>query len=880
MTNGTPRHPNADHALLSMLEQASNSMLIMDAEFRVRACNSLCKEHCAALYGLTPEPGFDVLRLSSDPDALRATLTAVLAGEPTSFETEVPYPDGAVRWYSVRMTPVRLGSGQGPYDSVFWDTHDITDLKRAELDARALIENNIGAYAVLDRDLRAIAFNRVAAQEVTRITGRTAYRGMHVSEGLRDETAAVMVPMLEAVLEGNHVELPVRLDLDGDERHYVFVASPFVPEEGGPIAGVCLSRRETTQEVLARRRLAASERTLRAIFEGSTSSVFVIGRDRHLVFLNRRAQESFAALIGRTPQVGDPLDDYVRPEHEPSIDDAIARCFDGEVLSFEISLDHDGALLVLECTFTPFVPDPGGEIEGACVSISDVTERTQARARLAAQAALLDEATDAICVTSLDGRVLFWNRSAANLYGYPPEAAMGRSVWEITGSTRRSFELLRARLVANGSAKLERTLAARGGREIIVETSCTHVVREQQDPIAFFIDTDVTHARATERQLMRAQRLESLGALAGGIAHDLGNVLTPVEIAAYMLRQDLDDPELLDHLDVVQSGIRRASDLVSRVLTFARGSDGERVDLDPTPLLEQLVDTATRSFPRLVSVHLDAAPDLRHVHVERALIDQTLLNLLVNARDAVDGRGVIRVRAENVSVDEDEAADLGVDPGAFVRVTVQDDGAGIDPTHLEQIFDPFFTTKAPGEGTGLGLATALSIIKSHGGAIQAFSPAGLGARFVVSLPASTEHATPTHASHDAGSPSDTTGGGELILVVDDEHQVQQLLERMLERFGYDVVCASDGSEALAILEHRGGAALAIVDMLMPIMDGPSTIRALRRVDPDLPIIAVSGYLDEPRRQQLSELSVSALVEKPFASQRLLRTVRMAIEGTA
>ncbi len=867
----------SDHALLSMLEQASNSMLIMDADFRVRACNSLFKKHCTLLYGLSPEPGFDVLCLAPDRDVMHATLTSVLTGNPISFESEVPYPDGIIRWYNVRMTPVRLTEGEGPFDSVFWDAHDITDLKRAELDARALIENNIGAYGVLDRELRIIAFNRVAAQEIMRITGRTAYRGMHVSEGLLDETAAVMVPMLESVLEGNRIELPVCLDLDGERRHFQFTASPFIPEEGGPIAGACLSRRETTKEVVALQKLATSERTLRAIFEGSTSSVLVIGRDRRLLFLNRRAHQSFSALLGFSPNVGDPLDDVIVPDHETPMKDAIARCFDGEVLSFELNMEHEGVLVFLECTFTPFIPDPNGEIEGACMSITNVTERTQTRSRLAAQAALLDEATDAICVTSLDGRVLFWNRSAANLYGYSPKAAQGRFVWEITGSTRRSFDLIRARLLSNGSAKLERTLAARGGREIIVETSCTHVVREQEDPIAFFIDTDVTHARATERQLMRAQRLESLGALAGGIAHDLGNVLTPVEIAAYILRQDLEGTELIDHLDVVQSGIRRASDLVSRVLTFARGSDGERVDLDPVPLLEQLVDTATRSFPRLVSVDFDPPDSLQHVHVERALIEQTLLNLLVNARDAVDGRGSIRVRAENVSLDEDEATDLGVDPGPFVRISVEDDGSGIDASHLEQIFDPFFTTKAPGEGTGLGLATALSIIKSHGGAIQAFSSAGQGARFVVSLPALTDPAPAAVPHQEAAA---TSGGGELILIVDDEHQVQQLLERMLKRFGYDVISASDGSEALAIIEHRGGASLAIVDMLMPIMDGPSTIRALRRIDPDLPIIAVSGYLDEPRRQQLSELSVSALIEKPFASQRLLRTVRMAIEGTA
>src|SRR5581483_9295356 len=378
------------------------------------------------------------------------------------------------------------------------------------------------------------------------------------------------------------------------------------------------------------------------------------------------------------------------------------------------------------------------------------------------------------------------------------------------------------------------------GREIIAECHWTLVRDDADGPKSILaINTDITAKKKLEAQFLRAQRMESIGTLAGGIAHDLNNVLSPVLTAINLLQIKITDPESRRLIQILQTNIERGADMVRQVLTFARGVEGERIMLQPKHLIREVVKILRETLPKAIEIRIALPDDLWVVTGDATQLYQVLMNLCVNARDAMPGGGALTISAENLVLDDSYARmHLEANPGRFVLIRITDTGVGIPAENLNKVFEPFFTTKEYGKGTGLGLSTVVGIVKSHQGFVDVYSEINRGTEFKVYLPAVTSEMMQQAEAEQAELPA---GHGELVLLVDDEAAIREITRGTLEAYGYNVMTAADGTEAVAIYAaNKDSIQVVLTDMMMPYMDGPATIRALRKMDPRVRIIASSG----------------------------------------
>lgn len=388
---------------------------------------------------------------------------------------------------------------------------------------------------------------------------------------------------------------------------------------------------------------------------------------------------------------------------------------------------------------------------------------------------------------------------------------------------------------------------------------------------------DVTHEREMENRSLRTQRLEAIGTLSSGIAHDLNNILSPMLMVAPMLRDKLPRPEDRELLDIIEQGARRGAHIIRQLLTFSRGIDGERVAVQIRHLVKEMVAIARETFPRNIAIVEHAAQDLALVSADATQLHQVLMNLCLNARDAMPAGGTLTLRVENVRLEEGALpAHLDAKPGSYVLMTVGDTGHGIPAEIIDRVFEPFFTTKGVGKGTGLGLSTVLGIVKSHRGFVTSESVPGKGAKFSVYLPAILGNKEPA-AAPEGSSPPD--GAGETVLVIDDEAAIRESIVRALEQKNYRVLTAGDGQAGLTVLrQHRAEIRVVVVDLMMPVMGGVATIRALREEDPDIKIVPMSGMVPDEERAELRALGLEEILNKPFAIGDLWRAITRALNG--
>ena len=376
---------------------------------------------------------------------------------------------------------------------------------------------------------------------------------------------------------------------------------------------------------------------------------------------------------------------------------------------------------------------------------------------------------------------------------------------------------------------------------------------------------------------MRAQRMESIGTLAGGIAHDLNNILAPILMSIDILKLTANDPQAKSVLDTIEVSAKRGADIVRQVLSFARGLEGERVEVQPKHLLKDIESIIKDTFPKNILLRFAIPNDIWTILGDPTQVHQILLNLCVNARDAMPHGGNLTIEAENSVLDEHYAAmNIQAKAGRYVQITVSDSGTGIPPNILEKIFEPFFTTKGINKGTGLGLSTVMAIVKSHGGIINVYSEPNKGTTFKVYLPAMemSSEARKTQLEQ-ASLPR---GNGETVLLVDDEASIITITTQTLQAFGYRVLTATDGAEAVAsYAQHANEIAVVLTDMAMPIMDGAATIRALSKINPAIKIIAASGLHANSDATKASGAGIKHFLTKPYTAGTLLKTLRTILE---
>jgi two-component system, cell cycle sensor histidine kinase and response regulator CckA len=494
------------------------------------------------------------------------------------------------------------------------------------------------------------------------------------------------------------------------------------------------------------------------------------------------------------------------------------------------------------------------------------------------QASLLDKAQDAILVTDLDRRLTFWNKSAERLYGWTSQEVLGKVVTDLFYPAGEARDVRQAYedVLAKGEWTGELQPQTKAGRRVVIESRWT-LVRdaEGKDRTILSINTDVTDRRQLEQQFYRAQRLESIGTLAGGIAHDLNNVLAPIMMGIGLLRDRLTDADSRDVIETISTSAQRGAEMVSQVLSFARGREGKRVEMRAADVINDVVRIARDILPKNIEITTDVDPSLPLILGDPTQCHQVLLNLCVNARDAMPNGGQLRLSADRETI----APHQGVRPselaaGDYVVIKVDDTGVGIPPQLLETIFDPFFTTKDAGKGTGLGLSTSQTIVRNHGGHIRVFSEPDEGSSFHVYLPVAP---APMPASAVGPTAAAARGQGQAVLIVDDEESVRKVLKSTLEKSGYRVLQASNGREALTIYNDAGSSIDAIViDMTMPVLGGMPTMRELVKMNPDVRIIAASGIHDNEATAKSIGPQVTHFLAKPFTSEMLLRAIAAAI----
>ncbi|MDI6767996.1 MAG: PAS domain S-box protein [Bacteroidota bacterium] len=501
----------------------------------------------------------------------------------------------------------------------------------------------------------------------------------------------------------------------------------------------------------------------------------------------------------------------------------------------------------------------------------DITERKAAEEQIREQAALLDITGDAIIVRNLDHKILYWNNGAEQLYGWKFEEAVGNQAQQLfqhEGSAE--IGIAYTNVIENGEWSGELKQESKDGKKIIVESRWTLMNDKNSKPKSILVvNRDVTEQRQVEAQFRRAQRLENIGTLAGGIAHDLNNVLTPILMSIQALLKRHSDDKTQQLLSTIEMSARRGADIVKQVLTFARGTEGERTLLQPKHILREIEKIVRETFPRSIEIRTNFPSNLWTITGDATQLHQIILNLLVNARDAMPNGGLLSLITENITLDENSTRSyLNAKPGNYVTLSVSDTGTGIKSEILDKIFDPFFTTKEIGKGTGLGLSTVMAIVKSYDGFLTVNSTIGKGTEFKVFIPATHTETLDEKVDKKRRLP---TGRGESILFVDDELSIREIMKETLEAYGYRIQTAKDGIEALTLIEKdRHKFRLVLTDMMMPNMDGGSLIRTLRRLAPEIKIIAISGITDPEVLDKIKKSRVEAFLPKPIQTDNLLR----------
>ena len=639
--------------------------------------------------------------------------------------------------------------------------------------------------------------------------------------------------------------------------------------------GLFVSFYDITRRREAETALLENQQRVAGIISSAMDAIITVDATQRMTLFNAAAEKMFGYTAAEA--LGQPLDrllpDRYREAHRRHVEKfgetRVTRRSMGSLGTLH-GLRANGEEFPIEASISQM--ETGGQ-RFYTVILRDITERRRTEERLLEQAAMLNLAKDAIIVRDPQGQVIFWNQGAERMYGWAAEEAVGQDVRLMQCPAPVSeFEKANRAVIEQGTWSGELQQLSRDGRKLTAECNWTLIRDAAGQPKSILaINTDITEKKKLEAQFLRAQRLESIGTLAGGIAHDLNNVLSPMLMAVQMLQLKVADEQGQRMLDLLRTNAERGGEMVRQVLSFARGIGGERAAMQLRHLVREIVKILKETFPKSIEISFRLGEDLAMVNGDTTQLHQVLMNLCINARDAMPDGGRLTIEAENRVVDE-TCAQMILDarPGRFVMITVTDTGTGIPTEHLDRIFDPFFTTKEVGKGTGLGLSTVLGITKGHGGFVNVYSEPGKGTQFRIYLPALE---IPQVTLSDAGHPALPAGRGETILVVDDELAIREITRSTLEAFNYRALTANDGAEAIALYaQHRDEIRVVLTDMMMPLMDGPALIRALRKLDPEVRIIASSGLTENGRAAELTQSGVSTFLAKPYSADKLLKAL--------
>lgn len=714
------------------------------------------------------------------------------------------------------------------------------------------------------------------------------------------------VTLLDVILpdiSGLEVLRQIRADPDvADSSVILFSARATGPEQqaGGLDAGAdgYLTKPVAAAELLARVRaqvrnheltvaLRASEARYRDLVETSHDLIWAVDAEGRITFLNQACRK----IYGREPEemIGRPFLDFVSAEQAERDAAVFAEALQSgrDTLGYTSRvLAHDGREVTLSAN-ARIVRDAAGRVVGSTGISRDITDQLRSEETARSQTALLRIAGDAARLggwsLQVPDLILTWSDVTRTIHEVPPGHTPGlqEAIEFYDEAYRPAVARAVERCLQEGIPfDFESVVITAKGRRIWVR-AIGEAVRNDAGRIIRIQGAfqDITERKRMERHFLRTQRLESLGTLAGGIAHDLNNALAPVLMSIEILKEDEADPARLATLDILESSVKRSADMVRQVLSFAKGTEGSWSIINVLTIVRDVEKIAADTFPKNIVFAGKVESEPWPIRADATQVHQVLINLCLNARDAMPNGGRLSVTVKNVSIDEIYAGmNPEARPGPYVVLRVEDTGMGMRPEVLDRIFEPFYTTKESGRGTGLGLATAHSIVHGHGGYIHVYSEKDRGSTFKVYLPAeTTAQAVEGAAIAQTALPR---GHGEVILVVDDEQHIRLIAEKTLTRFGYQVRLAGNGAEAVSMyVSHQDEIAAVLTDMAMPVMDGPALIVALKAINPAVLIIGSSGLGANGLVAKAVAAGVQSFVPKPYTAEALLKVLATLFNRT-
>jgi two-component system, cell cycle sensor histidine kinase and response regulator CckA len=758
------------------------------------------------------------------------------------------------------------------------------DLARSQLQLAEIIGSAMDAIITVDERQQIVLFNR-AAEELFGVAAadvlgaslarfmpddlRVAHRGYVEAFGSTGSPAGhranPQAPMIALRADGSSFPIETSISqivVDGEKLYTVIL-------------------RDVSARLTAEQQLRSSEANLRAVFDNTAQSFVLLDHDRRLVLWNRLANERSITVTGKALVAGMSIEEYTVQELIPALRVSLAKAARGEPVHVERSLGTPEEPLWLAFDYIP-VRDGADQVIGTCMTTLDITaQRTALEAVTRSEErfrALVAEASDVIVLLDNTLTVCYASPAWERVLGCRIEEWIGHNPFCLIHRDDQPLaqQVLR-RLLGGVPEPVQATVRLRhaGGGWVWAEMIGTDLRAHVAVQGVVLTFRDITERKRLTAQLTQAQKMESVGRLAGGVAHDFNNLLTAmggyVELALDSLPQDT--PAHVDLLEV-QKTVRRAGELIRQLLAFAR-----KQDIAPQPCaLNALILDMERLLRRVIGDHIvlvtELAPDLGFVMVDPGQIEQVIVNLAVNARDAMPNGGTLRIQTANVTVTTPPTYQAPALPASdYIRLTISDTGVGMDEQVREHVFEPFFTTKGAERGTGLGLATCYGIVVQHGGAIDVASQPGAGTTFVIYLPRTL--AVPQPSAEPQMLP--TIAGAETVLVVEDDEAVRTLAGRILREHGYTVLEARNGFEAMQVFVERDGIQLVLSDIEMPRMNGRELVGRLRAQRPQLPMVCMSGYTDDAHVTKGLHDQHIRLIHKPFDAPTLLRVVREALD---
>lgn len=829
------------------------------------------KEVLSDLRPIAHSPWFMVTKIDTGEILAEARYRAYVTGIVVGFAILL---SGSVIGYAHRRRQA------GIYQELF-ESERQKRLNREQF--RATLYSIGDGIITTDVESRVRKMNRVA-EELTGWTENEA-RGRLLEEVFnivnQETRSAVVNPVGKVLGEGiiiglaNHTLLIAR---DGTERAIADSAAP-IRDDRGNVNGVVLVFSDVTEKYRVEAALKKGEREYRQLFESMLNGfalhdIILDGGgkpvDYRFVSVNPAFEKitglSAEKVIGRTVM-----------EVMPGIDAYWIERYGRVALTGEpLHIDEYSTALGRYFEVAAFSPQKG---RFAAV-FADITERKLAESALRASELRFRSLLQNVSSISVRGfgpdrKALYWNKAAESLFGYASEEVLGRNMLDFLFSSQARKQIGQcdlAKFARTGEppSTQELCLKRKDGTLVTVISSLAAVETADGGVEFFAFDIDITERKRLEAQILRNQRMESIGTLASGVAHDLNNILAPIILSIDMLRNETDASVRQGLIDTIETCAQRGAHVVNQVITFARGAKGEKATIQPRHLILEMEKIVRETFPGGITVASHLPGDLWPVKANATQIHQVLLNLSINARDAMPKGGTLTFAARNETVGSGDAALIAdARPGCYAVIEISDTGAGIAPEIIGKIFDPFFTTKDVGKGTGLGLSTVLGIIRGHDGFIAVTSEKGRGSTFRIFLPADLK----TAASPVERPAERRRGAGETILLVDDDLPVCRIVGSVLRTHGYKVIQVTDALEALSIFKERQGEIdLLLTDMSMPGMDGAELIREIQAIAPKLKIIVSSGHASEESREKLGRVGVQTILSKPYDTEKLLADI--------